>query len=153
MLAIIFNRQFDGRWGYRKCECPQRHKDATVQAMIHRTYKKASNYNNIPPTSNTSQKAFINNAYPNCTFDKSSQINSPKSTLTLANNLLPFLQFFSHLKLTPLTSRYFWTVLPRAGVKHPTGERWIIWCICHRYCQQGIMPRFSTIIRWKILSV
>ena len=29
----------------------------------------------------------------------------------------------SELALTPLTSRFFCTVLPRAGVKHPTGER------------------------------
>ena len=35
-------------------------------------------------------------------------------------------------RFTLLTCRLFCTLLPRAWVKHPTSERWIIWYICHR---------------------
>ena len=51
-------------------ECYQRYKDATVQAMIHRTYKNTSNYNIFHQQVTHLKLAFINNAYPNCTFEK-----------------------------------------------------------------------------------
>ena len=53
-----------------KSECPQKYKDSTVQSMIHRTYKNASNYKIFHQQVIQLKQAFINNAYPNRCFDK-----------------------------------------------------------------------------------
>ena len=42
----------------------------------------------------------------------------------------PYSMVWDWRVLSPLTSGFFSMLLPRAGVKHPTGERWNIWCIC-----------------------
>ena len=51
-------------------ECPLRYKIATVQAMMHRTYKKASNFIIFHQQISHLKQTFINNSYPNRTFDK-----------------------------------------------------------------------------------
>ena len=43
------------------------------------------------------------------------------------------------LSLTPLTSRFFCTVLFRAGVKHPTGERWFFYLLL--ISQQNVLNK------------
>ena len=51
-------------------ECPQRYKDATINALIHRTYKISSSWQLFHTHIKHLQQAFINNGYPNSLFEK-----------------------------------------------------------------------------------
>ena len=100
---------------------PRDNKDATVQASL---------VEYIPPTSKSSQTSFINNAYPNCTFDKilSNYLAKIHTYPCQQNPAIP--PIFSHLKLTPnsplshsgpYSSSAFWPspLPPRVYQPHP----------------------------------
>ena len=50
-------------------ECPQRYKDGTVKALIHRTYKISSSWHHFQSSINILKQSLINNNYPNRNFD------------------------------------------------------------------------------------
>ena len=80
---------------------------------IHRQKNKSTDLMNIP--------VFIYNIL--------ASLIAPTVSI-LFNNLLSegiFPEFFN-----PTYLSIFCMLLPRAGVKHPTGERWIFLCICCR---------------------
>ena len=53
-----------------KSECLRRHKDATINALIHRIYKISSNWQLFQNHIHILKQAFVNNSYPNLLFDK-----------------------------------------------------------------------------------
>ena len=51
-----------------RSECPERYKESTIKALIHRTYKICSE-GNVEQSINVLKQAFINNGYSNTLFD------------------------------------------------------------------------------------
>ena len=51
-------------------EFPQRHKDVTINALIHRTYKILLTWQIFHTHISHLQEAFVNNGYPNHLFEK-----------------------------------------------------------------------------------
>ena len=74
-----------------KSECPQRCKDATVTALIHRTYKISSNWSIFDTTVNKIKQTFVNNGYHNKLFDSSctNMLTTVPYKKKLPKNLLP----------------------------------------------------------------
>ena len=50
-------------------ECPQRYKDGTIKALIHRTYKISSSWSHFQNSVNILKQSLVNNNYPNRNFD------------------------------------------------------------------------------------
>ena len=69
-------------------ECPDSYKNSTIQALIHRTYKISSDHNTFHQSVSRLKQAFINNGYPNKSFDAvlSKYLNKISEARDPANN-------------------------------------------------------------------
>ena len=70
-------------------ECPQRYKDGTVSALIHRTFKISSNWQLFDNTINKLEQTFINYGYPNKLFDSILQNYLNKKCTVSSKNIAP----------------------------------------------------------------
>ena len=66
----VFNKPTNpGIYLNHSSECPNRYKEGTIKALIHRTFKISSDWLIFSKSIDHLKQTFVNNGYPNTTFD------------------------------------------------------------------------------------